>query len=297
MKIIRHYGEEVIINRINDIRQKSSGWFALMVRLPQLQLPPPANILEEIARVAKAHIAETTGNMMTLFALGSGDAVVFASFTSPIALPPVAEALCQLFSGDPLAASDMRDRGNGLISIFRSKEGLDDLQEYLGDLQRRYHEAPATRKIYDAPLYDIDPTLLAEAQKMRRERLKTCVLLVEDQRFSRELVTQILGRHFDVLAASDGMEGLQLFESNLPDMVFLDIDLPGINGFAVLDILSQMDKDAFVVMLTASHAEEDVLKAMTRKAKGYIVKPFSRKKIEQYLNAYYRQFPDRAMML
>lgn len=160
----------------------------------------------------------------------------------------------------------------------------------------RYEYGPAAKKA-ETPLiepYRINRQKFVAALQHRHARKRVSILVVEDQRFNLQMVVEILGRGFDTHPAIDGATALKLYETHAPDMVFLDIDLPGIDGLCVLEAITALDPESFIVMLTASHDQKDVERAMQCKAQGYIVKPFTRQKINQYLSLYKETFPDRA---
>ncbi len=64
-----------------------------------------------------------------------------------------------------------------------------------------------------------------------------------------------------------------------PDIVFLDIELPDIEGHRLAQLLKAIDPNAYIVMVTANNYAEDVAKAIENGAKGFIVKPYSKDKI------------------
>ena len=72
--------------------------------------------------------------------------------------------------------------------------------------------------------------------------------------------------------AAGGENIVELYESAKPDVVLLDVRMPGVDGIAALDALLTAHDDAKVVMLTTSDTEEDIYSAVNRGAKGYILK-------------------------
>lgn len=82
---------------------------------------------------------------------------------------------------------------------------------------------------------------------------------------------------YDVIAAQSGEDAVELIAKHLPDLVLLDIMLPGINGFEVCEIirLNPQLKKIKVVFLTARKSELDIAKGLKRGADDYIAKPFS----------------------
>jgi len=102
------------------------------------------------------------------------------------------------------------------------------------------------------------------------------VLLVEDDEASRELVARRLAwAGYRLLLAADGTEALRQIAERRPDLVLLDIMLPGISGFEVLRELRRHFSAAAlpVIMMTARSSQEDVLRALKAGANDYVIKP------------------------
>jgi len=106
---------------------------------------------------------------------------------------------------------------------------------------------------------------------MAREK----ILIIDDEQDLVKLVKEILElENFQVSSAYDGEEGLRKASSEIPDLILLDIKMPGINGFQVLERL-KMDKTTStipVVMLTTSVLRRDRDKAFDLGAVDYVVK-------------------------
>jgi signal transduction histidine kinase len=103
------------------------------------------------------------------------------------------------------------------------------------------------------------------------------VLVIDDQRASVQLVGAMLARAgFRVLPAHSGSEGLELARSGSPDVVLLDMKMPGMDGFEVLSRLLEdpSSKDVPVIFLTADNDREHLVRAFTAGATDYITKPF-----------------------
>ncbi len=120
----------------------------------------------------------------------------------------------------------------------------------------------------------------------RQARRKPLALLVEDDAFTRRLVNGVIKNRCDVIEAADGTEGLNAYSIHAPDIVFLDIELPDVNGQVVLQKLIAMDNNPFIVMLSGSSFKENILAALEVGAKGFLTKPFTREKLEHYLNTF-----------
>ena len=102
------------------------------------------------------------------------------------------------------------------------------------------------------------------------------ILLVEDEAKNRLLITDILKYHgYEVLEAQDGPKGLNLAKEQKPDLILLDIMMPGMDGLEVCRLLREDAATATipVVMVTALYEEKVIAGAIERGADGYIVKP------------------------
>ena len=107
---------------------------------------------------------------------------------------------------------------------------------------------------------------------------KTTVLVVEDELDILQLITHNLkSADFDVLSAQDGYEALSVAKNHLPQLIILDLMIPGLDGFEVCKELkrSPVTKDIPVLMLTARGEEVDRIVGLELGADDYVVKPFS----------------------
>lgn len=104
------------------------------------------------------------------------------------------------------------------------------------------------------------------------------ILVVDDDKSILHIIEARL-RHagYDVELASSGEEALTCMRKKLPRLVLLDIVMPGIDGFTVLETIKgdRRLKKAPVIMITSKAEDRDVQRAITMGAKDYLVKPFS----------------------
>lgn len=101
------------------------------------------------------------------------------------------------------------------------------------------------------------------------------LLLVDDHPVVRAGLANLLASEpgFAVVGqANDGAEGVRLWQALEPDLVLLDITMPGLDGIEVLRRIRQLSPDARVLMLTSSEAAEDVVQAVKAGACGYVTK-------------------------
>jgi len=101
------------------------------------------------------------------------------------------------------------------------------------------------------------------------------VLIIEDEaRIAHWVEEYFKQAGFQTLTAADGLEGLTLAQTKDPDLVILDIMLPGLDGIEVCRTLRQ-DSDVPIIMLTARGQEADRIRGLNLGADDYMVKPFS----------------------
>ena len=124
---------------------------------------------------------------------------------------------------------------------------------------------------------------MSEAIGIRDGAAETpCLLLVDDDPHSLQALRQALeGQHYRLLEARDGEAALQIAARTRPDLVLLDVALPGIDGFAVLERLKAdaATRDTAVVLLSADGEAGDTVKALERGAVDYVAKPFRREEV------------------
>ena len=101
------------------------------------------------------------------------------------------------------------------------------------------------------------------------------VLLVEDETSLASAVARIFEQnHILVDTAADGLEGSILSESNIYDVIILDIMLPGMSGLDILKKIREDGKNVPVMLLTAKDSTEDKVTGLNMGADDYVVKPF-----------------------
>jgi DNA-binding response OmpR family regulator len=101
------------------------------------------------------------------------------------------------------------------------------------------------------------------------------ILIIDDSPPVREMLATVLRRGgHDVLTATGGEEGLELFRARTPDLVVLDLHMPGMDGWETLERLRAIS-DRPVIMLTAAADERSRIRGLMRGADDYLVKPAS----------------------
>jgi DNA-binding response OmpR family regulator len=120
------------------------------------------------------------------------------------------------------------------------------------------------------------------------------LLVVDDDEDIRAVVRFVAERiGFDVAEAEDGERGLRLFFSRRPALIVLDVSMPHLDGWQVLERVREMS-EVPVLMLTASAAELDKVRGLRQGADDYVTKPFGRQELAARLEALMRRSGERA---
>ncbi len=102
----------------------------------------------------------------------------------------------------------------------------------------------------------------------------TSILVIDDDSTVLQLQKKILEEAgYDVILAADGVYGMELFEERKPDLVLLDINMPGPNGYQVLESIRQQSSVP-VIMVTGIRQVNTIPKALNLGADDFVMKPF-----------------------
>ena len=130
-----------------------------------------------------------------------------------------------------------------------------------------------------------DAEALAQPHMPRRAGLHT-LLYVEDNPANMKLVEQIIARHPDIhlLTAVNGNSGIEIARASQPDVILMDINLPGINGFEALKILRSDPATAHIpiIAISANAMPLDIEKGLKAGFFRYITKPI---KVNEFMEA------------
>ncbi len=105
------------------------------------------------------------------------------------------------------------------------------------------------------------------------------VLIVDDSMVMRAMIKDVLTKDgFDVIGqAKNGKEALEQYAKLLPDLVTMDIIMPGEHGTDVVKKMLDMDKDARIIIVSGLNQKNLVMQAMDNGARDFLVKPFENK--------------------
>jgi len=119
------------------------------------------------------------------------------------------------------------------------------------------------------------------------------ILIIEDNEQNLYLSTFLLeNKGYDVIQARDGYAGIEIVENENPDLLLLDIQLPGIDGYSIAEQISKMEtnKDLPIIAVTSYAMVGDREKAMDSGCTGYIEKPINPDTFVNEIEKFFREF-------
>lgn len=123
------------------------------------------------------------------------------------------------------------------------------------------------------------------------------ILVVEDDPIIRQTVDYALRRAgFETATSGDGREALEMARSSRPDLILLDLMLPGIDGFTFAQEIRKTDSEVAIIMVTALDQERDKVRGLDAGADDYMTKPFSIDELLARVRANLRRVRERAVL-
>ena len=118
---------------------------------------------------------------------------------------------------------------------------------------------------------------------------KIKVLIADDVKIMRNLLkSSLAGLDCEVVCElADGEKVLAAIQEHKPDVVFLDINMPGRNGLDVLKEIRAVDPDIFVAIVSGHSTFENVKLSIDRGANGFVVKPITMPRLQEIINKYH----------
>ena len=114
------------------------------------------------------------------------------------------------------------------------------------------------------------------------------VLIVDDISIMRKTLKDILAEHCNIdpvnlIEATDGADAVFMYRETKPDVVFLDITMPDMNGKEVIEKIKEIDREPIIIMCTGSGDKQSVIECIRAGAKDYVRKPVTRERVLEAL--------------
>lgn len=277
MKLIQESPEHHFLTFSEKIRQDPAGWvgirFALSSKLKHSDMiSEPRHIRGKLFNLRKEsekvirRLTELSKSLpvATAYQFADSDIIFLAKYSG--------EDEYKLLSALPDSMADTLD--SALIEFSNIHKDVRRYQKLADDRMLSAQRIKAYEAMSDANRVQSIP--------LRRERREDAVvLIVEDDRFTASYTANILNKDYDVVHAKTGEEAISYYIEHAPDIVLLDIHLPGLNGHSTLDALLKIDPKAYVVMLSVDTIKQNIVEATKKGAAGFLKKPFSKERLKQ----------------
>lgn len=133
-------------------------------------------------------------------------------------------------------------------------------------------------------------SLVTNKKQNQMEQIKT--IIIDDESLAREIIKKYLEDRTDILLAaecSNGFEGIKKINEEKPDLIFLDIQMPRINGFEMLELIEEPP----VIIFTTAF-DQYALKAFEVNAADYLLKPYSKERFDEALEKAFAYVRDKS---
>ncbi len=178
------------------------------------------------------------------------------------------------------------------VYFFSKNAGQEMLSEagrMVSAVARRISRMEAHTSIWDIKSDEEENKMIAALSSLTNKARSSFgtkrVLLVEDDRNMRELVSQVLENKCELMMTTTAGQAMAAYNAFCPALVFLDINLPDKNGNVVLNHILECDPKAEVVIFSGEDDMETIMTLLEHGASGFIAKPFVRDKLLHYIAA------------
>lgn len=167
--------------------------------------------------------------------------------------------------------------------LFIVEEKIEKRRRAVADLEKKREQEKAERKrqtILNSTANNQSTDIISR----RKERSAPELMMIEDDTFSSRLVENVLQKKYPIKTLATADQALSTYAKIAPDLLFLDINLPDVTGHELLEKIISLDPEAYVIMLSGNADKENITQTMSKGAKGFIAKPFTREKLFQYID-------------
>lgn len=184
----------------------------------------------------------------------------------------------------PMTTAESKERIQHIFKVMAAR-----LEEGVSNFGYLEHDYYAFQKYADQKLLAAkcmcayremaDRHKIASIPVRRERRDQPLVQVVEDDRFTASYTANILNREYDMILSRSGEDAILHYIEQAPDIVFIDIHLPGISGHQVLQALKVIDPKVYAVMLSVDTMKDNIVRSAEGGANNFLKKPFSKERI------------------
>lgn len=277
MKIIKDSAEHHFLTVLDKLKAEAAGWtgmhFAFSTKLEHADvIAAPAHIpgklhklrresesfVEDLSRAAAPF--EKAGAL--IYAFADGDVIFLAAPKDETER----ETLHKLFTAMAEKAGPRLSAQSNLAKDIYNYQKLADRKFLSARRMQMYGEMSDLNRIQSIGL-------------RRDRRAEGMVLLVEDDRFTAAFAANLLNKDYEFIQAKTGEDAVIAYIEHAPDVVLLDIHLPGLSGMETLACLRKIDGESAVFMLSVDTVKGNIVASAQMGALGFLKKPFAKDRL------------------
>jgi PleD family two-component response regulator len=246
------------------------GWSCINIKDPSLKI---YSIAKELLYEAEASLYVFLKGMEGYFYMqGFEDIYVFQKSNDKNHLEKVASLVCEILNIE----QEQREKTK-IYDLGKQIKAFESDVIMMSDLY-----SPLSSTIYFYDKFNTSEQSLEDKLRSTTKDAKK-VLVVEDDATTRWQYRKALKKHCVLYTAGNVKEAFSHYLRDVPDLVFLDLNLPDGSGYIILDWVLRQNPEAVIVVCSGLDDSANKEKAMDYGAKGYITKPFSRKDLVGYV--------------
>lgn len=280
MLIVDLHAEQRLVEAITPLKLDPGSSRYIFFHAPNIAAPREA-VREAVVAAVQQHLQDSHAN---LYCLEDGDICVLGQFIPHKTGRDIITAVAnQLHHPADDSWVNFLDVGHGLNQLMVMLDTKITRIRTKAEAERKQQEKEALARKRSAIL-DTRPQVAAEEIRQRREkRPQPWLMMIEDDVFSSKLVERALDKQYQISVFHSATGALEAYANLAPNLLFLDINLPNVTGHELLEHILALDPEAHVIMLSGNADRDNILKAMTKGARGFVAKPFTREKLLQYI--------------
>ena len=277
MKIVKDSAEHHFLTFLDKLKGEPAGWigmhFAFSQKLDHADvIATPAHIpgkLHKVRRESESFVEELAKQAAPfeksgalIYAFADNDVIMLVGPRNETER----DALNVLFSAMAEKAGPRLSLQANLAKEIYSYQKMADRKFLAARRIEAYEEMADLNRIQSIGL-------------RRTRRAEGMVLLVEDDRFTAAFAANILNKDYDFVQAKTGEDAVIAYIEHAPDIVLLDIHLPGLSGIETLMCLRKVDPESAVYMLSVDTVKTNIVASSQFGALGFLKKPFSKDRL------------------
>ncbi len=280
MNIIKQETEQVLLEDLKSLWENAPAFRCITLRFSNLETPKETwfpylvKTLETYFAddIQTIYVCHDNDIFLTTGTLTQKNLDILLTHLKPKLSPASLQGLAAIFEMkvDWPKLRTMCERKIEMLEILEAKRN-----------QKKREELTNVNR--EQTLSGLDVDLISSLSMRREMREASVVMVVEDDPFTQKLIQNTIKGNHELYMSADGQGAIMTYVNKAPDILFLDIGLPDIDGHEVLKKLFKIDPDAYVVMFSGNGDKENVMKAIELGAKGFVGKPFTKDKIFQYV--------------